>query len=177
MKLYVIRHGETIINVRNLVNGHNEFGLTEKGVEQAKKASKKIKKLNIDLIYCSPLKRTKETCEYVNKNNIEVIYDNRLAERDANSLDFLPVEEIDFDLWYDKEKETLYKDTEGFKSVILRIQVFLEEIKEKHSDKNILLVTHGDVCRAIYAYLNPEKTTQEITAYQKNNCEILEFEI
>ena len=41
----------------NLVNSINDSTLTEKGIEQAIVASKKIKNLDIDVIFCSPIKR------------------------------------------------------------------------------------------------------------------------
>ena len=70
MKLYVVRHGQTEINVKGQINGHNDIGLNEKGIKQAKEAGKKVKDLKIDLVFCSPIKRTRETCMNVNVNQI-----------------------------------------------------------------------------------------------------------
>lgn len=177
MKLYVIRHGETDVNVKGQVNGHNTIGLNENGIKQAKEASLIIRNLDIDLIFCSPLVRTKETCYYVNTNNIEVIYDSRLVERDGGSLDQQSVLPIDWNLWYDYSKEIVYKDTEGFKSVYDRISEFLDWLKTEYKNQNILLVTHGDVYKAIYLYFNPALTVKEIIGYHKANCEIGIFEL
>lgn len=52
--------------------------IIKEGINQAIKASHIVKDLNIDLIICSPMKRTKHTMELVNINNIKVIYDDRL---------------------------------------------------------------------------------------------------
>lgn len=59
MNLYVIRHGEVDLNVKKLLNGRNDSFLTENGIKQAKRASKEIKNTDIELVICSPLKRTK----------------------------------------------------------------------------------------------------------------------
>ena len=82
MKIYVIRHGETDSNLKNIVGGIKE-DLNENGIKQAEKAREEITNLNIDLIICSPADRTKHTCNIINKNNIPVIFDERLIERDV----------------------------------------------------------------------------------------------
>ena len=146
MNLYVLRHAETILNLKKLANGRNIIGINKNGVKQAKLASEKVKNLDINLIISSPLRRTKQTCKIVNKNKIKVIYDKRLLERDTGSMQFKDINKIDMTKWYDINKDIVYKNSEGFKSVLSRVTEFLKEIKEKYNDKNILLVTHGDVC-------------------------------
>lgn len=177
LKLYVIRHGETFINVKNLVNARNCIGLNKNGKKQAEEASKQIKALDIDLIICSPLRRTVQTCKIINKNNIPVVYDRRIMERNAGSMQFKNCENIDFDLWYDIDKEIIYKNTEGFKTLVARIGQVIEEIKEKYPGKNILLVSHGGVCKAIYSYVNKITDIKQIREYQCNNCSISEYTI
>lgn len=177
MKIYVIRHGEVDLNTQGLINAHNNYSLNKKGIEQAKEASKRIKELDLDLIFCSPLQRTVETCEYINFKKIPVKYDGRLVERDAGNLQYKSVEIIDQNIWYDRTKTLLYENTEGFKSILDRVKEFLDELKENYYDKNILLVTHGDTFRAIYAYFNAEVTDNEIREYKKENCEIEKFEM
>ena len=70
MKLYVIRHGLTNCNKENKYNCRYDEDINEIGVEQAIKASDDVRKLDIDLIICSPMKRTKHTMELVNVNQI-----------------------------------------------------------------------------------------------------------
>lgn len=177
LKLYVIRHGETIVNVKEKINSRNMIGLNKKGKQQAREASEYISKLDIDLIICSPLRRAVQTCNIINKNKVKVIYDRRLMERNARSMQFKKCSEIDFDLWYDIEKEVIYKNTEGFKALVNRVGQVIEEIKIKYPDKNILFSTHGDVCKAIYAYLNNITDIKTIRAYRCKNCHIAEYDI
>lgn len=73
MKLYVIRHGRTKCNDEHKYNGKLDEDINETGIEQAKKASEEVKNLDIDLIICSPLLRTRHTCELVNINKVPVI--------------------------------------------------------------------------------------------------------
>lgn len=83
MKLYVVRHGQTMINVKNLINARNIIGINKKGKQEAGNAAEQIKNEKIDLIICSPLRRTKQTCKIINKNKIKVIYDKRILERNS----------------------------------------------------------------------------------------------
>lgn len=92
-------------------------------------------------------------------------------------VQFKKVKTLDFDEWYDTSKIQLFKDSEGFKSVLERIGKFLEEIKIKYYNKNILLITHGDVCKAIYAYLNNINDAKIIRAFEQENCEIVKYDL
>lgn len=173
--LYVIRHGQVDTNVKNQVNGWNEEELNKTGIEQAKKAGEKLKNIKIDMVFCSPLIRTKQTYNYLNLDNtIPIFYDDRIKERNSNSMVYASVESIDNNIWYDKSKIIIYENTEGFRNIIDRIKEMLEEIKEKYSNKNVLLITHGDVCKAIYLYFNPN--IKDISNFHQNNCEVMEYE-
>ena len=177
MELYVIRHGQTIINKLGLINSRNCIGLNKTGCIEAEKASEEIKKINFDLIICSPIKRTKQTCKIINKNNIKVIYDERLLERDSRSMQFKLASILDVNMWYDVNKEIVYKNSEGFKSIMDRSKKLLDELKEKYSNKTILLVTHGDVCKAINANLNNIIDAKTINSLEHGNCEIKKYNL
>lgn len=177
MKIYVIRHGRTNCNDERKYNGKLDEDINEVGIEQAKEARKQIKDLNIDLIICSPLLRTRHTCEIVNVNNIPVIYDKRIEERDCGTLTNKELGDFYYtDYWNyysDKEIEGL----ETLQDLFKRIKLFLDDIKEKYKDKNILLVTHGGVARAIHFYFNELPNDGMIEKYRPRNCEIREYEI
>lgn len=177
MKVYVVRHGQTIVNVKELINARNIIGINREGKKQAGIAAKQMEKIKIDLIFCSPLRRTKQTCKIINKNKLRVIYDKRLLERDSRSMQFKDAKKLDLEEWYDVNKTTVYKNSEGFKNIIERVKNFLEEMQSKYPDKSILLVTHGDVCKAIYAYINNITDAKEIDLSEQGNCEIREYDI
>lgn len=177
MELYVIRHGQTIVNKLGLINSRNYIGLNKSGRIETKKASEEIEKINFDLIICSPLRRTKQTCKIINKNNVKVIYDERIIERDSRSMQFKLASILDINKWYDINKEIVYKNSEGFKSIMDRTKDILNELKEKYPNKTILLVTHGDVCKAINAYLNNITDAKTINSSEQKNCEIRKYTI
>ena len=63
MKVYVIRHGESENNLKGLWTGWDNPHLTEKGIEDAKKAGKFLEGISFDKVYSSDLKRAMETME------------------------------------------------------------------------------------------------------------------
>ncbi|MBO1305484.1 2,3-bisphosphoglycerate-dependent phosphoglycerate mutase [Enterococcus sp. 669A] len=67
MKLILIRHGESEANFANYWTGWLDVDLTEKGVQQAREAGRRIKKANlaIDCAYESMLKRSIKTAQLV----------------------------------------------------------------------------------------------------------------
>lgn len=88
----------TKCNVEKKYNGRYDEDIIEEGINQAIKASQIVKKLDINLVICSPMKKTKHTMELVNVNNIKVIYDDRLMERDNGKLTLTKIDE-----YYDNE--------------------------------------------------------------------------
>ena len=130
MKLYIVRHGQTEANVNRLFNGRNQKDLTDFGIEQAERLASQLKNLKIDLIFCSPLKRTIHTASILNVNKLEITTDDRLIERDFGSFTLKSVELI-------KDKSKLYnlkeneiEEVESYKSIYDRVSNFIEEIKE-----------------------------------------------
>ncbi|MBR7101581.1 MAG: histidine phosphatase family protein, partial [Clostridia bacterium] len=57
-----------------------------------------------------------------------------------------------------------------------RVYSFLNELKEKHPDKTVLLVTHGGVCRVIKTYFE-DMTNEEYFNYSQDNCALAVYEL
>lgn len=67
MKLILIRHGESEANFENYWTGWLDVDLTDKGLDQARSAGRKIKKagLQIDIAFESVLKRSIKTAKMI----------------------------------------------------------------------------------------------------------------
>ena len=63
MKVYVIRHGQSVNNREGLWTGWMDVPLTEKGEKDAELASKILSGVNFDKIYSSDLIRARRTLE------------------------------------------------------------------------------------------------------------------
>ncbi|MEK7202774.1 MAG: class I tRNA ligase family protein, partial [Patescibacteria group bacterium] len=87
-KYFVMRHGEAEHNVLNITNNILEtsikYNLTEKGKQQTKQTSQKLKDKKIDLIFSSDFHRAKQTAiivaEEIGLNKEKIIYDSRIRE-------------------------------------------------------------------------------------------------
>ncbi len=171
MILYVTRHGQTEANVNNLFNGINTLDLTKTGIEQAEKLLPSLENINIDYIYCSPLKRTIHTANILNIHKKPIYIDDRLIERDCGKYTLKPINLIeDMDALYNIN-ENKYEDFEAFSSIIERVSNFIKELKQKYTTENILIVTHGDVIVGFQKYFNKMSD-----GYPKT-CELLKFEV
>lgn len=160
MNLYLVRHGETQANVNHLFNGINNKDLTDYGINQAQSLINEIKNLNINLIFSSPLKRAMHTANILNINNLNIIIEKRLIERDYGNFTLKPITLIPdksqlYDLYENKINEI-----ESYKSIYDRVSSFIEELKENYCDKNILIVTHGDIIIAFQEYLQQRNINQ-----------------
>ena len=176
MKIYIVRHGQTKCNVENKYNCRLDEDINEMGIEQAKQTREKVKKLNINLIICSPMKRTKHTCEIINANNIPVIYDDRLMERIGGVLTNSKIDDYYFTDYYNYYSNNILEGLESLPELFNRVHSFIDEIKIKYNNKNILLVTHGAVARAIQFYFEEmPKDGMLLKVSGQKNCEIKKY--
>lgn len=92
MKVYIMRHGQTVWNAKGIIQGRRQGRLSKKGISQVEEQAKKFQNVNFDLIFTSPLMRTVQTTNIINKfHSCKVIRDDRLLE-------------VDKGIWQDKEK-------------------------------------------------------------------------
>ena len=177
-KIFLMRHGQDEDNLAGILNGRRDSPLTELGRQQAKIAAEKLKGNKIDIIYTSPLKRAYETARIVAGvlGVDEVILDQHLIERDFGILTGKPF--ADIKKYSKKNLGTYFLEVEGaetFSDLLERGKKALAEIQERHKDKNILIVCHGDIGKMIRAaYHNLDWETSLKTLYF-HNTQVLEL--
>lgn len=173
MKLYVIRHGETDKNKNRVIADILE-DINENGIKQAKIAGNILKNIKIDLVICSPAKRTRHTLDLLNIKNLKIKFDDRLIERDVGIYENEKFDNLDWNLFWNYY-DTKYTELESMKSVFQRTSNLLDELRAEYGDINILLITHGGVSRTIYWYVNGVPTDGNVPI-DIGNCEIMEYE-
>ena len=62
MRLYFVGHGESEANKAKMHAGWAPVHLTDKGIEDAKRAGRLLNGIKFDAVYCSDLVRVRETC-------------------------------------------------------------------------------------------------------------------
>lgn len=179
MILYSIRHGKTDMNTQGLFNGRIDEDINEVGISQAEVARDLMKDKKIDLIYCSPMLRTRHTCEIINEKKVPVIYDDRLLERTLGDVDGknLEKEGITKNMFYNYNYKFNKENYEDIPTIFKRVHSLLDEIVKNDKDKNVLLITHGAIMRAIYFYFYPIPEHGDLSFYKAKNCELYEYNV
>lgn len=191
MKLYIMRHGETELNKKKLLQGQMDTPLSEAGEAQAREAGCKIRArgLSFDRIYSSPLRRAVRTAQLAGEIPEESVrIDGRLTELDYGPFEGKGYEELDKGMYAFFEDPLHNPPPEGIESVerlIGRVTDFLQDLERDYRENaekfsggsgNILLVTHGVAIRAMMAYLR-QMTGKEIWHLMIDNCEMFVTEL
>jgi len=97
LKIYLFRHGRTDYNLQGKFTGWKDSKLTSRGIKDAKKIAKKLKKIKFEIAVQTRLSRSKDTLSYVLKFHPEckkIIEDNRMIERSYGILEGISHEEF-----------------------------------------------------------------------------------
>ncbi len=154
MRIYVLRHGETDLNKKHVMQGWLDEPLNENGRALAARAGRALGGIRFDACYSSPLRRAAETAAIILResgNTIPVTTDERLREICFGELDgtALPPEtEVRF--FSDPRSLDPFPGGEHVEDVCRRTQAFLHDLIRK--DGVFLVSTHGCALRAM---LNP----------------------
>lgn len=171
--IYIVRHGQTDWNVEGRIAGRTNISINEEGRKEAKIVRDKLKDVNFDYVFVSPLNRTIETAKIITDK--ELILDDRLIERNNGALEGKLKREITVMPNYNDAKETMY-GIEPLDALQKRVTNFFEEIFAKYPGKNILIVTHGGVSINIRSYFEGVPTDGDYSKYKLKNCEIITYE-
>lgn len=149
-----MRHPETLANVEHYYSGCREASLTERGVEQGKRAASAIVAWKPDRIWCSPLSRCLAVAKpAAERLGLEVTVDERLAE-----IDFGDLEGVDSRLAQDRGFRFPWpvdqygvshpcNGAESFEAILARAGSLLDSLRP--CEGRTVCVTHGGFTRAI----------------------------
>jgi len=151
--LVLVRHGQSVDNIKRLMTGHNDVPLTKTGEEQARAAGLLIKDIKFDKVYSSPLGRAFNTAALALKaagQDLPIEKRNELLEGDAGkfagrSMDNDP-EVKKFVRFYD----TPMPGGESDKQLVARVQkLFDEEIWPRlRRGEKVVVFSHSGTTRA-----------------------------
>ena len=152
-----LRHGQAENNTKKILAGRAPgVNLTETGIEQAEKAGRMLKALNISAIYSSPIDRAIQTADIVgNYCDLEIVPDDRLIELDMGKFTKMPYNEIFakhgnvFLKFYEGSDEVSENGVETFAKVQKRVFEMVDFVIDKHKNENVVLVTHMDPIKAM----------------------------
>lgn len=172
-RIGLIRHGSTEWNKIKKAQGWSDIPLNQDGMDQARQLAHRIKGENWDLMYASPLLRARQTAEAISEQNgIPVLLDERLRETGGGLIE--GTTEAERISRWGEDWRSLDLGRETKESAVSRGMAFLEDILEKHPEKNILIVSHGAFIKALLEELVPEEDIQ--ASMQNTSVTVLRLE-
>lgn len=169
MLVYFIRHGG-VENPNGLKYGRlSGFPLSEVGQDEIKKLAAELVNKNIEVIYSSPLLRTKQSAELIeDKLKVPLYFDDRLLEFDCGQYQGMSEKEY-------REKELWRFGGETLKHSGDRIIDFLNFVKRKSKYKTIVVVSHeGPIVMAIINLTG--KTVADYDSINLSTAGFIKFE-
>ena len=168
--IYLTRHGETEWNIEKRLQGRGDSPLTKYGIQRAKELRDRIKNIDIDVIYSSPIKRALNTANILRGNkNIDIVTDDRLMEMcfgdyEGKKIDIIQKENPSWDinLIMQGNVEICAPNGENLKEVRERISKLMNKIIAENIGKSILIVTHGITLKALMYYFKDEDVNSEV---------------
>lgn len=172
-QLILVRHGETVDNVAQIIQGQTHGRLSPRGIRQAELLGERLKGHPIDVILSSDLQRAKDTVLAISRHHpcpvvftTEVrersfgIYEGRLREEYLDVIHKLGINQSEF----------LPEGGESPQHVMIRSKGFFDSTMVKHRGKTVLVCAHGAFNRSLILSLLGYSIERYQDIDQKNAC-------
>jgi len=165
--LYLVRHGETIDNASQTMQGQTHGELNERGIRQAQELSEEWKDKEINAVVASDLKRAIDTAGIIAApHGLEVVTTTLLRERDWGDFTGRYIPDLKNEPWPD--------NVESLENLLSRAGKFITYVRETFPGKKVLAVGHGIINKAIQAVYY-RKSMSEVQ--KMSNAEVRELEL
>ena len=164
MHLYMIRHGQSYVNLPEWTGGNSDEPLTIKGQRQAAALPDWLPNhlRKIDALYASTMRRAQETAvPLATVYGKEIIFDDRLREIGNNRADHTPWPSDGLpeygDFWGSERPFSsitpAHENGESLMHFRVRLGMFLEEMIERHREQTVVAVCHGGVIELAFDHV------------------------
>lgn len=169
--LYLMRHGQTLFNVRRKIQGWCDSPLTPLGIEQAKAAKKILADIHFDHYYCSTAERSNDTLELIIGPDQPYTRLKGLRERgfgtfESESEDLNPAIEL-YDAYF------VPAGGESDQQVRDRLYQTLNEIMSKNDHQTVLAVSHAGACMNFFSIFEDRQKIKALGGI--TNCCIFHY--
>ncbi|SEA16683.1 probable phosphoglycerate mutase [Pseudobutyrivibrio sp. ACV-2] len=187
MRVLLLRHGQTDLNVQKRLQGSSDIPLNERGRTQARETKKLLEELGIHVtkILSSPLERAIETGSLATGIPMEAIEtEQNLIEMSFGVYEQKNMNEENPQFLVDcfDQPETYQPPVggESYDEVLARAKSIIEKVRSMiangtlEEDDTLLLVSHGALSHAIFEYIKntPRSAYWDVDF---NNCAIAEL--
>ena len=165
--LYLVRHGETVDNAHQIMQGQTQGELNGNGIRQAEEVSRELEGVALDAIIASDLKRAIDTATIIAKpHQLEVITTPLLRERDWGDFTGRFIPSLKGEAWPN--------NVETLEALLSRANEFIAYVKDAYPGKKVLAVGHGIINKAIQAVYH-DKPMNEIPRMVNAEVRVLEL--
>lgn len=166
---YMMRHGQTLFNVRKKIQGACDSPLTALGIKQATIAGDYFEGIELDHLYSSTSERSCDTLEIVTKNRLPYTRLKGLKEMDfglfeGESEDLNPQDKSTFFLQYGGESREQVRE---------RLVETCQNIMKQENHQTVLAVSHAGAC---FHFLRHWQDPSEELKKGFTNCCIFKYE-
>lgn len=142
--ILLVRHGETVDNARQIMQGQTQGELNEQGRRQAREVADRLRDEPVDVVLSSDLRRAVQTAEIIARPHLHAVSTTPLLrERDWGSFTGRFIPALKGAVWPD--------DIESEESLLQRARSFLIYIAATYPGKRVVAVGHGIINKAILA--------------------------
>lgn len=154
---HLLRHGEHAVQGQICAGRAPGIGLSERGRGEAEAAADRLAGAGIAAIYASPLDRAQETAAIIGRRLTLPVE----THHDLNELDFGEWTGQTFDEvrkhsrwpeWAAHRSISCIPGGETMRDVQRRVVEALIEMRERHPEDAVVVVSHGDVIRAALVF-------------------------
>lgn len=155
--LFLVRHGETVDNARQIMQGQTQGELNEKGRGQAREVAGRLAAEHLDAVVASDLRRAVQTAEIIaGPHGLPVVTTPLLRERDWGDFTGRYIPSLKSEVWPE--------NVESLEVLQTRARDFLGYITATYPGQRVVAVGHGIINKAIQAvyYAKPVSDVQRM---------------
>ena len=142
--IFLVRHGETVDNARQIMQGQTQGELNARGREQAAQVARRLAAEHLDAVVSSDLRRAIQTAEIIARpHGLTVSTTPLLRERNWGSFTGRFIPDLRGEVWPD--------DIESEEELLMRARSFLIYMTATYPGCRVVAVGHGIVNKAILA--------------------------
>jgi broad specificity phosphatase PhoE len=174
-RINTIRHASTTFGDEHRYAGSIDVPLSERGIDEARAARRKLNGITFDAIITSPLRRTAETARLFNGNGTPIVTNDLCVERNFGILQGLT--------WREAKKirpKILFIEVGGdthsvnppggepFEEVRARAKKFRNYIFKNYRGRSVLVVSHGVFLQQFHGLLRGLSCIESLAEYISN---------
>ncbi|MCI5064188.1 histidine phosphatase family protein [bacterium] len=179
MKLSLVRHGQTVENSSNIIQGQQPGELSPLGILQAERFASHFTSLAPDSLYCSDLKRARDSLTpFLRERSDTVVYTPLIRERSFGVLEGKEGQHYLNALQQAQQSRIEFRPPggENFEDLSERTRKFLDGIIAEHLGQHVLVLSHGGTLRAMIAHLT-ETSLEELLRTDLHNMSVSTFSL